>query len=178
MLSPPFKLTAVKIGRCSLVEAANAVWSTRVLKSSTLNVKIVPFSCKSISGYSSGLIEFNLKFERKSDIWAIVSSITSNEITSPSIFLTISVKYLLAKRVEPSSQSFMTLLSFTIHGISVLIVNSLLLAKIDKTLSNNDNLKFVITGIGDLVLIALLAVLNAFKKMSRLIVNLIYLYLL
>ena len=33
----------------------------------------------------------------------------------------------------------MTLLSFTIHGISVLIVNSLLLAKIDKKLLNNDN---------------------------------------
>ena len=125
LLSEPCKLTAVKIGRCSLVDAANAVWSTIVLNWSTVKTKDVPFSCKSISGYSSGLIEFNLKLERKSEIWAIVSSITSNEITSPSIFLTISVKYLLATKVEPSSLSLIILLSSIKLGISVLIEISL-----------------------------------------------------
>ena len=99
---------------------------------------------------------------------------TSKLIFSPSTFLTISNKYLHEIKVAPYSTSEIIFSSPFIVGINVWMVISLLLPIINNPSTVKVNFKFIITGMGDLEPMALLATLSPFKNSSRLIVNFIY----
>ena len=85
------KLTAVNDGLVSLTLAANDTWLIESIKSWDERVILAPSFEKSISKYSSARTELSLKLDFSVSILAIESSTISNEISSPSILLTISV---------------------------------------------------------------------------------------